>query len=466
MQTRRILKTGFLNIFFLLGFLLLMFLVGNRVLISGEGGIKLILLVLMVFVPSAVCVLFYYLQDRKEPEPVEYIIYAFLAGMAAASLGVIPLWVLFLRIQDWIYASSSLFMRGTILVVSPLAAVALYAVVRYVFYPLKEFDEPVDGMVYGAVAGVGLAYVITFQHLVTRPDCTLFVIASVATSHILIYSAVGSLIGYLLGKVKFDRKRLDVYGLYAILMGILLLSLFHIVNNIIFLEAFAGAFFLSFILGLGYALLVLLYGTLQMRRLTQTSRHVEVTVCPGLDRWPSLLIGVILAVAFLVSSQGLQGKRFEILEHGFHFYYPHNFSAFPFDEVSASRFVPAEPVQTLFSSRGPAELPVSFSVGVHPQKNSPENFDIVQYVEATATKSLKTRRITIAGRRATRIAYSYLVSAPTTPLDFPQLIQVYSDVILREGSALVLTYKAGAGYFELGLPIYEKILKSLRWDSE
>jgi len=466
MQTRRILKTGFLNILFLLGFLLLMFLVGNRVLISGDGGFKLILLVLMVLVPSSVCVLFYYLQDRKEPEPVEYIIYAFLAGMAAASLGVIPLWVVFLRIQDWIYASSSMFIRGTFLVVSPAAAVALYVVLRYVFYPLKEFDEPVDGMVYGAVTGVGLAYVITFHHLITRPDCTLFVIASVATSHILIYSAVGSLIGYLLGKVKFGRKRLEVYGIFAILLGTLLLSLFYIVNDFIFLEAFAGAFFLSFVLGLCYALLVLLYGTLQMRRLTQVSQHVEVVVGRKLDRWPSLLIGVILGFAFLVSNHALQGKRFEVPEYGVHFYYPHSFSAFPFEEFFAPKYVPAEPIQMLFSSRGPADLPVSFSVRVYPLKTSSEHFDIMRFVEVTETESLTTREISLAGEKATRIIYSYAVTAQEMGRDFPQLIQVYSDVIVRNGSALVLMYKAGAGFFEQGLPIYEKILQSLRWERE
>ena len=121
------------------------------------------------------------------------------------------------RIQDWIYVSSRSFFSGDFFSGCSFGGgQACILVVRYVFYPLKEFDEPVDGMVYGAVTGVGLAFVITFHHLVTRPDCTLFVIASVATAYTLIYSAVGSLMGYLLGKVKFGRKQLETYALFSL----------------------------------------------------------------------------------------------------------------------------------------------------------------------------------------------------------------------------------------------------------
>jgi RsiW-degrading membrane proteinase PrsW (M82 family) len=466
MRARRLLRTGFLNILFLLGFLLLMYIAGSRVLLSGTQTHKLLLLMLLVLIPSLVCVLFYCLQDRKEPEPVRYILSAFLAGMGAASLAVIPLWQLFFRIHAWLYASSTLFMQGTFLVLSPLAAAALYAVIRYIFYPLKEFDEPVDGMIYGAVTGVGLAYVITFYHLVTRPDSTLFVIASVATSQILIYSAVGSLIGYLLGQVKFRRRNLELYGLYALLLGTLLLSVFTIVNDFIFLEAFAGAFFLSFFLGLCYALLVLLYGTLQMRRLTRAAQHQEVAVCPRIDRWPGLLILAVLAAAFLISNHGLKGKRCDLPDQGLHFYYPHAFSAFPFEDVFAPKFIPKEPLHILFSSRGSEELPVSFSVRLQRRLGSEEPFDVNRYVEAAVTESLTTRRTTIAGRKGTRITYSYLVEAQDTGREFPQLIQVYHDVIFLEEGALVFTYRAGAGFFEQGLPLYAKILESVRWDEE
>ncbi len=466
MQTRRFLRTGFLNILFLLGFLLLMFALGSHVLIGGEGSLKIILLALIVLVPSSICVLFYYLQDRREPEPVEYVVYAFLAGMAAASLGLIPLWELFYRVQDWIFVSSRSFLQGTFLVVAPLAAASLYAVVRYVFYPLKEFDEPVDGMVYGAVTGVGLAFVITIHHLVTRPDCTLFVIASVATSYTLIYSAVGSLIGYLLGQVKFRHKNLEAYALFSLLLGTLLLGVFYSVNDLIFLEAYAGAFFLSFGLGLAYALIVLAYGTWQMRRLTEADQHAKVVVCRRFDRLPSLLIVLFLVGAVFVSARGLKGQRFDIPEFGIHIYYPNSFSAFPFEDAFSSKVVSFDSMQMLFSCRGPENLPVNISIRTHPLESKPDRFDVVRYVEAAETESLSTRLISVGGIRGTRVAYSYLVEAQELDQVFPRLMQTYCDVIFRGDSALVFTYRAGAGYFEQGLSEYTKILKNLRWEDE
>jgi RsiW-degrading membrane proteinase PrsW (M82 family) len=466
MQTRRFLRTGFLNIFFLLSFLLLMFAVGSRVLIGGQGSLKFLFLALIVLVPSSICVLFYYFQDRREPEPVAYIVYAFLAGMAVASLGLIPLWQLFYKVQDWIHVSSPLFLQGIFLVVAPLAAASLYAVVRYVFYPLKEFDEPVDGMVYGAVTGVGLAFVITIQHLITRPECTLFVVASVATANTLIYSAVGSLIGYLLGQAKFGRKNLEAYALFSLLLGSLLLGVFYIINDLIFLEAYAGAFFLSFGLGLTYALMILAFGTWKMRRLTEADQHAEVVVCRRFDRLPSLLIVLFLVGAVIVSARGLKGQRFDIPEFGIHIYYPNSFSAFPFDDVFSSKVVSFDTMQMLFSCRGPENLPVNISIRAHPLEANPDPFDAVRYVEVTETESLSTRLVSVGGKRATRVAYSFLVEARELDQVFPRLMQVYSDVIYRGDSALVFTYKAGAGYFEQGLFEYVKILENLRWEDE
>lgn len=91
---------------------------------------------------------------------------------------------------------------------------------------------------------------------------------------------------------------------------------------------------------------------------------------------------------------------------------------------------------------------------------------MTRYVEASRTESLSTRLFSLAGRKATRIAYSYLVEAQERGREFPRLMQVYHDVVSLGEAALVFTYRAGAGYFEQGLPIYEKILESVRWDGE
>ena len=57
--------------------------------------------------------------------------------------------------------------------------------IRLGFYPSSEFDEPVDGMVYGAFAGSGFAALTSLAYLIGRVDFTVFGIGYTASTQIL-----------------------------------------------------------------------------------------------------------------------------------------------------------------------------------------------------------------------------------------------------------------------------------------
>ncbi|MGB2907902.1 MAG: PrsW family glutamic-type intramembrane protease [Candidatus Aminicenantaceae bacterium] len=464
MQTRRIVRTGILNILFLLGFLLLMFVVGNRVLLIGSGNLKLLLMVLLVFIPSLVSMMFYYLQDRAEPEPVVYVVYAFLAGMAAAALGAIPLWHYVFRIREWIFASSDLFIAGSFLVLAPVASLLLYVVLRYGFYPLEEFDEPVDGMVYGAVAGVGMAFTLSVHHLISRPDCTLFVIAHVSTTHILIYSAVGALIGYVMGRTKFCRRHVDSHSLFALFLGCVLLGVYHMVNDFIFVSGFEAAYWLSFALTLIYALLVLGYGVLMMRRLSSQGQGQEGYVCPKADILTILFAVVLLLAAGVVSDQGLKGTVFHDPDTGISFRYSHALSRMPFGTLVGPGRLLAGRTKTLFAREGSTDLPVYVAAMTYaplPGEGVPE---LMRFVEVMETESMTVEDTRIGGKKGMRLSYSFIRQNEDENDVFPRLIQVHTDLIPLDGPVLVFIYRASAEHFSQGLPLYEEILNSVRWD--
>jgi RsiW-degrading membrane proteinase PrsW (M82 family) len=463
MRISRLFRTGLLNIIFLLGFLLLAFLLGGRVLLTGGGGLKFIWMVLLVFVPSLVSVLFYFLQDRHEPEPAGYIAYAFLSGMAAAALALIPLWRYVFKVEEWIHASTSLFLLGSLLVLAPAVSLLLYGILRYGFLPLREFDEPVDGMVYGAVAGVGLAFVVSLNHLLSRPDCTVFVIAYVSTSHILVYSAVGALIGYFLGRSKFCGNRIDVYALFAVLLGTLLLAVYHLLNEFIFLSGWEHAFWISFFLTLAYALLVLLFGVIRMHRLVSQGSQAAAITCPKLDTWTSFMAVLLLLAGFLVSAQGMKGRTFASPEHGFSFTYPHSLSQLPFRNPVGQARILAANMKTLFAREGGSELPVYVSVRVYVGPTREETPELIQFVSALETESLTVEDSSIGGEKATRIVYSYLRETESPRRRFPRLIQVQADLVQRDGRILVFIYGAEAGVFERGEAVYERLLQTVRW---
>ena len=459
-------RTGVFNILFLLGFLLLMFLVGGSVLLPGGEGLKFILLGFLVLVPSLVSMLFYYLQDRAEPEPVSHVVYAFLAGMAAAGLGAIPLWHSVFRIRDWIYASSSLFVAGAFLVLAPVASLLLYAVLRYGFFPLREFDEPVDGMVYGAVTGVGMAFTLSFHHLVSRPDCTLFVIAHVSTTHILVYSAVGALIGYVLGRTKFCRRPVDRNAMLALLMGTLLLGVYHMVNDFIFVSGFEGAFWLSFALTLVYALLVLLYGTFMMRRLASRGVEQGLYSCPRFDFLTALAAAALLLSAGVVAGQGLKGNRYLSLDPAVSFYYPHSLSQLPFGTRAGPGRLLAGRMKTLFAREGGFDVPVYVALLMYVPPTGEGLPELMQFVETMETESMTVEDTRIGGKKATRLSYSFVQDARDADDVFPRFIQVYADLVPIDSRFLIFVYRASADHFSRGLPLYDKLIRSVRWDAK
>ena len=458
-------KTGVFNILFLLGFLLLMFLVGSRVFLPGGEGLKFILLGLLVLVPSLVAMLFYTLQDRLEPEPVSHVVYAFLAGAAAAALGAIPLWHSVFRIREWLYASSSLFIAGAFLVLAPVASLLIYAVLRYGFFPLREFDEPVDGMVYGAVIGVGMAFTVSFHHLVSRPDCTLFVITHVAATHILVYSAVGALIGHMMGRTKFCRRPVDRNALLALLLGTLLLGVYHMINDFIFVSGFEGAFWLSFALTLTYALLVLLYSALMMRRLASQGGEQGLYSCPRFDYLTALFAVALLLSAGVVAGQGLKGTKYLSRNPAVSFYYPHALSQLSFGAPVGPGRLLAGRMKTLFSREGGSDLPVYVALLMYVPPSGEGLPELTQFVETMETESMTVGDTRIGGKKAKRLSYSFVRDAEEADDPFPRLIQVYTDLVPLEGRFLIFVYRASAEHFSRGLPLYEQMLRSVRWDT-
>ena len=63
-----------------------------------------------------------------------------------------------------------------------------------------------------------------------------------------------------------------------------------------------------------------------------------------------------------------------------------------------------------------------------------------------------------------RLSYSFIQQNEDANEVFPRLIQVHVDLIPLDGPVLVFVYRASAEHFSQGLPLYEEILNSVRWD--
>lgn len=467
MREKNVLKTGIFNILFQLGFLIFMFIVGEKTSIIAEDSSRFIILAGIIFLLSVVWALFFYLQDRREPEPLLHITISFIAGMAAASLVAIPLLNIIFQVQQWIYSSLFLFILGSLFITAFMVNFLFYIVIRYGFYPLKEFDEPVDGMVYGAIIGVGFALVKSLHYLYSQPEFTLFTIAYIATTNILIYSGIGSIIGYAIGNAKFKRKNIEGASFIGVIVGMIVLGTYHLLSEYIFLSGSSHAFWLSFFLTMVYALLILLFCFWKMRKLTEKDLHADVAVTPKFDLRMSLLMVILLVAAGIIAHKGLQGKRFLNTKYGISFYYPHSLSSFSFSGISNFSLPLTKEAEILFAGEKGTPPNFSFSAAVH--KNNSDNTDtyrqLLQYVEVPDTESFMINDITIGKEKGKRIAYSYIDKSPGLDSEFPELIKIYTDVISIDKYTFVFTYKAGSRHFNAGLTRYAKILGSIKWKS-
>ena len=187
----------FVGIVYILDLLLHPALTGTGLILAG---------VLLALVPAFIWLLFFYLQDRLEPEPKGYILGVFLLGAILASAVGIPLVDNFFHVSNWIYTDTATTILGSILVVGFIQEFLKYAAVRYSVYPSAEFDEATDGVIYATAAGLGYATVLNIQFVIANGGVALgsSVIRMVVVA--LAQASFAGITGYFLGRAKFEKK--------------------------------------------------------------------------------------------------------------------------------------------------------------------------------------------------------------------------------------------------------------------
>jgi protease PrsW len=160
--------------------------------------------VVLALVPAAFWLAFFYQQDRLEPEPKGYVLGVFILGGLLAQAVNFPLLRSLFQVERWLGDDPLTSILGAILVIGLTQEFLKYAAVRYSVYPLPEFDQRVDGVVYGTAAGLGFATVLNMHYVISSGgvDLQAGVIRIVVTT--LAQASFSGLSGYFLGRAKFE----------------------------------------------------------------------------------------------------------------------------------------------------------------------------------------------------------------------------------------------------------------------
>jgi RsiW-degrading membrane proteinase PrsW (M82 family) len=159
----------------------------------------------MAIVPALLWLIYFYRQDRLEPEPKTKISMVFATAALVAGLIGWPVVYDVFRVQDW---ASGLWtsLAASILITGMIWQASAYIAVRAVVYKTEEFDERMDGIVYGTVAGLGVAFILNLHYILDNGGVALApgVVRVVTTS--LAQASFGGLMGWFMAEAKFTHK--------------------------------------------------------------------------------------------------------------------------------------------------------------------------------------------------------------------------------------------------------------------
>ncbi|MBP9086821.1 MAG: PrsW family intramembrane metalloprotease [Kofleriaceae bacterium] len=221
-RARSLVGGKFLFIGGLLGFIGFAWLVERLFGLNKPLSLGPLLAAAMAVIPAGLWLGFFYLWDRHEPEPRHLV-----AGVFALGLFIAGPLAEFIRAQavpplGLEHQSTSLFSLDRIvyavLVLGLAQEVCKYAVVRYSVYLSKEFDEPMDGVIYMMAVGTGFATWDNYHRLSELGNNVFLSIgAAKAVVNTLAHASFAGALGYVMGRAKFTRRSAPVRGLLLFL---------------------------------------------------------------------------------------------------------------------------------------------------------------------------------------------------------------------------------------------------------
>ncbi|KGL59687.1 MULTISPECIES: PrsW family intramembrane metalloprotease [unclassified Polaribacter] len=207
---------------------------------------------LLAIAPAMIFVIFIYLKDKIEKEPISFLIKNFFLGAFGSIIITLILGVLFNSIYP-LTDEKSVFQQfiKAFVVVALVEEFSKYVIVKYYAQKNKEFNEPFDGIVYALTVSMGFAALENVLYILQYGVSTGITRAFTAVPA---HATFGILMGYFMGKAKFSKNRIQLN-----LLGLLGATIFHGFYNFFL--------FINFVPGtLIGAILSLIIGTVLSRK--------------------------------------------------------------------------------------------------------------------------------------------------------------------------------------------------------
>lgn len=178
-------------------------------------------LYIIALTPGIGIAFYIYFTDKYEPEPLKLVILSFLMGIPSFGVNLLlglPLDSL-VSLLDKKAASNSVSIHafGATAFVEELCK---FIVLRGILYRNKNFNEPLDGIIYSVMVAMGFA---TAENLLYAYTGGGGAVVMRMFSAIPAHAAFAVLMGFMLGKAKFAKNDAILFGVEALAVA----TLFH-----------------------------------------------------------------------------------------------------------------------------------------------------------------------------------------------------------------------------------------------
>jgi len=296
------LNTGIFNIIFLVALYAISYFFLRNVTISIHNFWGTLIILVVALVPTALWILFYYLIDRKDPEPVFMIVGAFIAGIVCKLIFHDFIGKVLFDIGSWNVNANAVPFLFTLFVKGLLPALSIFFILRYLFYPSKYFNEPVDGMIYSAVIGIGYAFSMTMTDIFAAQDVTLYYLLFTLILKLLLFSACSTLIGYYFGIARFKEEKKEMFFGISLIILVGVFSLYAFLDASFKFNIQTSSDFNTILLTLIFAFVIFVIVYILIQRSIAKHEAKEVKALPfSIDK-----VSLIALIVILILGMGIR----------------------------------------------------------------------------------------------------------------------------------------------------------------
>ena len=160
--------------------------------------------IFIALIPGIFWIWFYRKKDRKDPEPLKLIAKVFLWGMIITVPAVVFEFAADFFISFTQTKNLLIFILSAFFIIAPIEECLKYFVIKKKAYDHPAFNEPLDGIIYGVVAGLGFASLENILVIFSLGQEVIFLRFATAT---LMHALTSGIVGYYLGIVKFIKDK-------------------------------------------------------------------------------------------------------------------------------------------------------------------------------------------------------------------------------------------------------------------